>query len=141
MNKAVTTNYITQNTHQTVRQDIFEDRTLRRHIEPLSCNDHPLYSPIIPYGVAIDHELAEIQIRRTPQYLSYYIDKTLIVPSTTEFIPAFLEKYEETQEDTDEEWNTPYPPSKSKNHHQIPAIWTYSGTNLSNQDNLTLLSP
>jgi len=62
MNKTVTTKYIIENTHQTVRHDLFENRTLRRYLEPFSRRDHPLYSPIIPYGVIIDQELDEIQI-------------------------------------------------------------------------------
>jgi len=62
MNKTVTTKYITENIHQTVREDLFENRTLRRYLEPLPHTDHPLYSPIIPYGVLIEQELDEIQI-------------------------------------------------------------------------------
>jgi len=90
MNKAVTTKYINKNIHQTVRQDLFENRILRRYLEPLSRSDHPLYSPIIPYRVTIDQGLDEIQIHWTPQYLPYYIDDGLIAPTSTEFIRAFL---------------------------------------------------
>ena len=138
MNTAVTTKYINKIIHQTVRQHLFENRILRRYLEPLSRSDHPLHSPIIPYGVTIDQELDELQIHWTPQYLPYYIDDGLIAPTSTEFIWAFLETYQETEEDTDEEWNTPYPPSISKYHYEIPAIWTYSRTNCPNQDNSTL---
>ena len=141
MNKTVTTKYITENIHQTVRHDLFENRTLRRYLEPLPQRDHPLYSPIIPYGVLIEQELDEIQIHWTPQYLPYYIDDGLIAPTSAEFIRAFLENYQETEEDIDEEWNTPYPSSKSKYHYEIPAIWTYSRTNRPNQDNSTLPLP
>jgi len=62
MNKAVMTKYIDENIHQTVRQDLFENQTLRRYLEPLPRRDHPLYSAIIPYGVIIDQELDEVQI-------------------------------------------------------------------------------
>jgi len=62
MNKTVTTKYITENIHQTVRYDLFENRTRRSYLEPLLPRDHPLYSPIIPYGVIIDQQLDEIQI-------------------------------------------------------------------------------
>jgi len=141
MNKALTTKYITDNIHQTVRQDLFQNRTLRRHLEPLSRSDHPLYSPVIPYRVTIDQELDKIQIHRTPQYLPCYIDYGLIAPAFTEFIRAFLEAYEKTEEDAGEEWNTQSPPSKSKYHYEVPAIWTYSQTNCPNQDNSTLPSP
>jgi len=141
MNKAVTTKYIDENIHQTVRQDLFENRTLRRYLEPLPRRDHPLYSPIIPYAVTIDQELDAVQIHWIPQYLPYYIEDGLIAPTSTEFIRAFLETYEETEEDTDEEWNTPYPPSKSKYHYEIPTIWTYCRTNRPNHDNSTLPSP
>jgi len=97
MNKAVTTKYINENIHQTVRQDLIEHRILRRYLEPLSRSHHLLYSPVIPYGVTIDQELDEIQIHWTPQYLPYYIDNGLIAPISTEFIWAFLEIYEDTE--------------------------------------------
>jgi len=141
MNKTVTTKYITENIHQRVRHDLFENRTLPRYLEPLPQNDHPLYSPIIPYRVIIDQELDEIQIHWTPQYLPYSIDDGLIAPTSTEFIRAFLEAYQETAEDLDEEWNTPYPPSKSNYSYEIPAIWTYSRTNCPNQANSTVPLP
>ena len=141
MNTTVTTKYINENIHQTVRQDLFENRILRRYLELLSRNDHLLYSPIIPYGVTSDQELDKIQIHWTPQYLPYYIDDGLIAPTSTELIRAFLEAYQETEEDSDEEWNTPYSPSKSKYHYQIPDIWTYSRTNRPNQENSTLPLP
>jgi len=141
MNKTVTTKYITENIHQTVRNDLFENRTLRRYLELLPRRDHPLYSPIIPYGVIMDQELGEIQIYWTTQYLPYYVDNGLIAPTSTGFIRAFLETYEETEEDIDEERNTPYPPSKSKYHYKIPPIWTYGRMNRPNQDNSTLPVP
>jgi len=141
MNKAVTTKYINENIHQTVQQDLFDNRNLRRYLEPLPRRDHALYSPIIPYGITIDQELDEVQIPWTPQYLSYYIDDGLRAPTSMEFTRAFLETYEEREEDADEEWNTPYPPSKTKYHYEIPAIWTYCRTNGPNQDNSTLPSP
>jgi len=65
MNKTVTTKYITENTHQTVRQNLFENRIRPRYLKPLSRSDHPLYSPVIPYRVIIDQELDEIQIHWT----------------------------------------------------------------------------
>jgi len=141
MNKAVTTKYITEDTHQTVRHDLFDNRTLRRYLQPLPRRNHPLYLPIIPYGVIIDQELDEIQINWNPQYLPYYRDDGLIAPTPTEFIRAFLETYQETEEVIDEEWNTPYPPSKSKYHYEIPAIWIYSWMNCPNQANSTLPLP
>jgi len=141
MNKTVTTRYITENIHQTVRNDLFENRTLQRYLEPSPRRDHPLYSDIIPYAVIIDQELDEIQIHWIPQYLPYYIDDGLIAPTSTEFIRAFPETYQETEEDIDEEWNTPYPASKFKYHYEIPAIWTYSRTNCPNQANSTLPLP
>jgi len=91
--------------------------------------------------VLIEQELDEIKIHWTPQYLPYYIDDGPIAPTSTEFIRAFLERYQETEEDPDEEWNTPYPPSKSDYHYEIPAIWTYSRTNRPNHDNSTLPLP
>ena len=141
MIKTVTTKYITKIIHQTVRQDLFENRKLRRYLEPSPQRDHPLYSPIIPYGVLIEQELDEIQIHWTPQYLPYYIDDGLIAPTSTEFIRAFLETHQDTEEDIDQEWNTPYPSSKTKYHYEIAAIWTYSRTNCPNQDNSTLPLP
>jgi len=124
MNKTVTTKYITENIYQTVRQDLFENRTLGRYLEPLPRRDHPLYSLIIPYGVTIDQELHKIELHWTPQYLPYYIEAGLIAPNSTKFIRAVLETSEETEEDGDEEWNTQYPPSRSKYHYEIPAFWT-----------------
>jgi len=109
--------------------------------DALSRSDHPLYSTVIPYGVTIDQELDKIQIHWTPQYLPYYIDDCLIAPTSTEFIRVFLETYQDTEEDADEEWNTHYPPVKSRYHYEIPAIWTYSQTNCPNQDNSTLPLP
>jgi len=141
MNTTVTTKYINKIIHQTVRQDLFENQILRRYLEPLSRIDLPLHSPIIPYGVTIDQELDELQIYWTPQYLPYYIDDGLIAPTSIQFIRAFLETYQDTEEDIDEEWNTPYSPSKNKYHYEIPAIWTYSRTNCPNQDNSTLPLP
>jgi len=110
MNKTVTTKYITEKIHQTVRHDLFKNRTLRRYLEPLPRRDHPLYSHIIPYGVIIDQELDEIQIHWTPQYLPCYIDDRLLAPTSTEAIRAFLETYQETEKNIEVKWNTPYPP-------------------------------
>jgi len=138
MNTAVTTKYINEHIYQTVRQDLFQNRILRRYLEPLSPSHHPLNSPIIHYGFTIDQELDEIQIPWTPQYPPYYIDDGLIAPTSTEFLRAFLETYKDTEEDIEEEWNAPYPPSKTKYHYEIPAIWTYSQTNCPTQDNSTL---
>jgi len=141
MNKAVTKKYINENIHQTARQDLFDNQILRTYLEPLSRSDDHLYSPIIPYGVTIDQELDEIQIGWTPQYLPNYIDDGLRAPTSREFIRAFPETYQDTEEDADKEWNTPYPPSKSKYHYEITAIWTYNQTNCPNQDNSTLPLP
>jgi len=107
MNKTVTTKYITKNIHQTVRHDLSENRRLRRYLAPLTLRDYPQYSPIIPYGILIPEEIDQIHIHWTPQYLPYYIDDGLIAPTSTEFIGALLERYQETKDDTDEEWNTP----------------------------------
>jgi len=54
------------------------------------------------------------------------MEESLIVPTCTAFIRAFLETYEETEEDVAKDWNTPYLPSKSKYHYEIPGIWTYN---------------
>jgi len=58
-------------------------------------------TPIILYGVTIDQELEEIQIHWIPGYLPYYIGDGLIAPTSTEFIRAFLETYQDTEEDAD----------------------------------------
>jgi len=69
MNKAVTTKYINKNIYQIVRLDLFKNRILQKYLELLSRRNHPLYSPVIPYGVTINQELEEIQIYWTLQYL------------------------------------------------------------------------
>ena len=94
MNTTVTTKYINENIPQTVRQDLFQNRILRRYLEPLSHSDHPLYSPVIPYGVNIDQDIDEIQIHWTPHYVPFYMDEGLIAPTSTEFIWAFLETHQ-----------------------------------------------
>jgi len=88
---------------------------------------------MIPYGVTITEKLDKIEIHRTPQYLASYIDDALIAGTSTEFIRAFLETSEETEEDADQEWNTLDPPSPSKLYYKIRAIWTYIPANRSSQ--------
>jgi len=74
---------------------------LRSYLEQLSRRDHSQYSPVIPYGGTIEPELDEIQIQWTPQDLPDYIDDGLIPPTSREFIRAFQETYQDTEEDTD----------------------------------------
>ena len=69
------------------------------------------------------------------------MDDGLIAPTFTELSRVLLEALEQSEEDADKEWNSPYPPSKSQYHYKIPGIWTYSGTNHPNQDNSSLPNP
>ena len=60
----------------------------------------------------LDEELQVLQILWTPRYLPYWIDSVYNPFNPAQKIANLLQNEMPTEEDPDEEWNTPYPPLK-----------------------------
>ena len=118
--------YMTQHLHEVITEHLLEYNILRSVSEPLSSHDLTQQSLITPLGVLLDEELHELQIHWTPTYLPYWIDGVHNPFNPAHTIETFLPNHISTEEDPDEEWNTPYPPPKhSKHFYQIPDIWKH----------------
>ena len=114
---------MTQHLHKVITEDLLEYNILRSVSEPLSSQDLALQSLITPLGVLLDEELHELQRLWTPTYLPYWIDGVNNPFNPAHTIETFLPNHIPTEEDRDEEWNTPYPPPiHSKHFYRIPDI-------------------
>ena len=115
---------MTQHLHKVITEDLLEYNILRSLSEPHSSQDLTRQSLITPLGVLLDKQLHELRIDWTPTYLLYWIDGVHNPINPAHTIETFLRNHIPTEEDPDEEWNTPYsPPKLCKHCNQIPDSW------------------
>ena len=101
---------MTQHLHEVITENLLEYNILRNVSELLSSQDLTLQSLITSFGVLLEEELHELRILCTPTYLPYWIDGVHNPFNHAHMIETFLRNHIPTEEDPDEEWNTPYPP-------------------------------
>ena len=116
--------YMTQHLYKVITDDVLEYNILRSVSEPLSSEDLTRQSLITPLGLLLDEELHELQIYWTPTYLPYWADGVHNPYNAAHMIQNFLQSHIPTEDDPDEECNTPYPlPKHSKHVYQLPDIY------------------